>query len=157
MRRGRVSLPNQIYTVTVTTLGRQPHFRVYGAASAAAACFQRPQLLGDARLLAWVLMPDHAHWLLQLGESDALDVVVSRLKAASARATNAVSGDRGAVWSRAYHDRALRKEEDIVTVARYIIANPLRAGLVDRVGDYPFWNAVWVAPEAAPTGTDFLL
>jgi hypothetical protein len=29
-------------------------------------------------------------------------------------------------------------------VARYMIANPVRAGLVRRVGDYSFWNAVWV-------------
>jgi hypothetical protein len=29
-------------------------------------------------------------------------------------------------------------------VARYIVANPLRAGLVSRVGHYPFWNAVWL-------------
>jgi len=44
----------------------------------------------------------------------------------------------------AYHDRALRREYDVVRVARYIIANPLRAGLVDKVGDYPHWDAVWV-------------
>lgn len=28
-----------------------------------------------------------------------------------------------------------------------IVANPLRAGLVDRIADYPFWNAVWMANE----------
>ena len=33
-------------------------------------------------------------------------------------------------------------------VARYIVANPLRAGLVERVGDYPYWDAVWLTgPE----------
>ncbi|MBB5859537.1 hypothetical protein GGR69_001194 [Xanthomonas arboricola] len=29
-------------------------------------------------------------------------------------------------------------------MARYLIANPLRAGLVARVGDYPFWDAIWL-------------
>jgi hypothetical protein len=29
-------------------------------------------------------------------------------------------------------------------MARYIIANPLRAGLVDRIGDYPLWDAMWL-------------
>ncbi|MFV3290267.1 transposase, partial [Pseudomonas sp. NY11955] len=29
-------------------------------------------------------------------------------------------------------------------VARYIVANPIRAGLVSRVGDYPHWDAVWL-------------
>jgi len=29
-------------------------------------------------------------------------------------------------------------------IARYIVANPLRAGLVSRVGDYPLWDACWL-------------
>jgi putative transposase len=38
----------------------------------------------------------------------------------------------------------LRNEESVIDAARYIIANPLRAGLVKRVGDYPLWDAVWL-------------
>ena len=101
-------------------------------------------MLGDARMLAWVLMPDHAHWLLQLGELDSLVDVVARLKSASARGANRVLGGKGALWSRAFHDRAVRREEDLASIARYIIANPVRAGLVARVADYPFWNAIWL-------------
>ncbi len=66
------------------------------------------------------------------------------LKAFSARDIHREEGGCGPVWSRAYHDRALRRDEDILAVARYIIANPLRAGLVQRVGDYPYWNATWL-------------
>jgi hypothetical protein len=29
-------------------------------------------------------------------------------------------------------------------LARYIIANPIRAGLVERAGDYPLWDACWL-------------
>jgi len=28
--------------------------------------------------------------------------------------------------------------------ALYIVANPLRAGLVERLGDCPHWDAVWL-------------
>ena len=28
--------------------------------------------------------------------------------------------------------------------ARYIVANPLRAGLVKQIGDYPLWDAIWL-------------
>jgi hypothetical protein len=38
----------------------------------------------------------------------------------------------------------LRKDEDLQTVARYIVANPLRAGLVEKIGDYPLWDAIWL-------------
>ena len=95
-------------------------------------------------MLAWVLMPDHLHSLLQLGERDKLDAEVSRLKSASARQANRVLHRAGEVWAYAFHDHALRSDEDMQGVARYVVANPVRAGLVARVGDYPFWNAVWL-------------
>jgi REP element-mobilizing transposase RayT len=95
-------------------------------------------------MLAWVLMSDHVHWLIQLGELDKLETVVNRLKSASAREANSKSGRTGGLWQRAFYDHALRMEEDAVSTARYIIGNPIRAGLVSRVGDYPFWNAIWL-------------
>ncbi len=95
-------------------------------------------------MLAWVLMPDHAHWLVQLGDGDGLASLANRLKSAIARTYNRRLDRTGPVWARAYHDHALRKEEDLVAAARYLVANPVRAGLVKRAGDYPFWNAVWL-------------
>jgi len=144
LRRGRVSLPHHVYHLTVTTKDRNPVFRDFTAASAAARCFEEVAPLGGTVLLAWVLMPDHVHWLLQLGDQDSITGVVTRLKSGSARAANAELNRSGAVWSRAYHDHVLRSDEDLQAVARYIVANPIRAGLVRRVGDYPFWNAIWL-------------
>lgn len=95
-------------------------------------------------MLAWVLMPDHAHWLLQLGESKSLQKVVESLKAFSAFAANAALTRCGPVWSRAYHDHAVQRDEDLLTVARYIVANPLRADLVQSIGDYPYWNTIYL-------------
>lgn len=143
LRKGRVSLRNHVYLITTTTVKRQRFFDDFNAGCVAASCFENTALLGDARMLAWVLMPDHAHWLIYLGELDALSVVVSRLKSASARLANGVLNRRDALWEPAYHDHVLRAEEDLQNVARYIIVNPLRVGLVQRLGDYPFWNAVW--------------
>ncbi|MGB7814803.1 MAG: hypothetical protein WBL28_00460 [Methylotenera sp.] len=48
------------------------------------------------------------------------------------------------IWQPGFYDHAIRKDEDIVAIARYIIANPIRAGLVKRVGDHPHWDAVWL-------------
>ena len=139
LRKGRVSLPNHAYLITTTTMNGQRFFDEFNAGCAAARCFHSAAILGDAKMLAWVLMPDHAHWLLQLGEKDELDIVVNRLKSSSSRRANRVLGRQPA-----YHDHALRVEEDLIAIARYIVANPLRAGLVKRIGEYPFWNAIWV-------------
>ncbi|OGS72090.1 MAG: transposase [Gallionellales bacterium GWA2_60_142] len=144
LRKGRASVPNGVYLVTTITLERNRLFTDFAVGCAAARCFEDADLLGDARMLAWVLMPDHAHWLLQLGERDPLKRVVNRLKSASARHVNRVRGTYGAIWAKAFHDHGLRGEEDLRDTARYVVANPLRAGMVNRVGDYPFWNAVWL-------------
>jgi len=83
-------------------------------------------------------MPDHLHWLMQLGSRGSLAQVIGAVKAATAHRI----GRR--IWQDGFHDHALRQEEDMTSIARYIVANPLRAGLVERLGDYPHWDAVWL-------------
>jgi REP element-mobilizing transposase RayT len=100
--------------------------------------------IGELESLAYVVMPDHLHWLVQLCDDADLSRCVQRVKSCSARVVNASRGFRGRFWQPGFHDHALRQEEDLVNVARYVIANPLRAGLVRSVRDYPLWDAVWV-------------
>ena len=97
-----------------------------------------------AETLAYVLMPDHFHWLLQCGDEGDICKSVARVKSISAHAVNKHLHRTGKLWQSSFHDHAIRKEEDIVHVARYIVANPLRAGLVKSLADYPFWYAVWM-------------
>lgn len=47
-------------------------------------------------------------------------------------------------WQKGFHDRAVRQDEDIRAIARYRVMNPVRAGIVERIWDYPLWDAVWV-------------
>jgi putative transposase len=51
---------------------------------------------------------------------------------------------KGRIWQDGFHDHALRKEEAVIDAARYIVANPLRAGLVGSVKDYSHWDAIWL-------------
>ena len=144
LRRGRYSLGCGVYHVT-TTHGRQRVFEDFGAARAVIRSLNAPQLLRETALIAWVLMPDHLHILLQLGERDVLSAYVDRFKSASARSANRCIGRSGPIWQRAFHDHQLRNDEDVRVVARYVVMNPLRAGLVKRLAEYPHWDAVWVA------------
>jgi REP element-mobilizing transposase RayT len=144
LRRGRVSVPHGVYLVTTTTYQRLPLFADFWSGVTVSGCFADQALLVDAHFMAWVLMPDHVHWMIQLGENNSLSRVVNRLKSASARRLNQLLDRQGPVWDKAFHDRALRREDDLRAMARYVITNPLRSGLVKRVGDYPFWDAVWL-------------
>lgn len=42
------------------------------------------------------------------------------------------------IWQRGYHDHALRDDEDYFVRIQYLVNNPVRAGLVERIEDYPF-------------------
>lgn len=143
LRIGRFSQENGIYLITSSTWQQTKVFTEWPYALAAVRAFTGSGILKDTRLLAWVLMPDHAHWLIQLGEERSLSSLVGAMKSASARAVRK-AGYGKQVWRTAYYDRAIRRHEDIEVAARYIVANPLRARLVRRVGDYPFWNAVYL-------------
>ncbi|MDI1302695.1 MAG: transposase [bacterium] len=144
LRKGRHSLHGQIYLVTASTHDRNPVFAGFSCACAAARCFDDPVILRDSRMLCWVLMPDHAHWLIELGDDDALPGLVNRLKSASARKANRARHKTGALWAPAFHDHALRAEDDLYATVIYTVNNPVRAGLVNSPGDYPFWNSVWL-------------
>jgi len=144
LRTGRYSIPGQIYLVTTVSSGRQPLFADFKVARCVIGEMRHAHERGAIDSLAWVLMPDHLHWLFQLGDGCALAKVMQGFKGRSARALNQLDGQRREIWQRGYHDHALRAEEDIRGVAHYIAANPLRAGLVDRLADYPHWDAVWL-------------
>ena len=143
LRIGRFSQENGIYLITSRTWQRSKVFTEWPFAHAAIQAFTQKEILKDAQLLCWVLMPDHVHWLVQLGKEPDLSSLIGTMKSASARAVRK-AGYEKYVWRSGYYDRAIRHEDDNKTAARYIVANPLRANLVDRVGDYPFWNAVYL-------------
>ncbi len=69
---------------------------------------------------------------------------VSRAKSAATRLWNLERSSMASLWAPGFHDHSLRHEESLVDCARYIVLNPVRAGLVRRCGDYPFWDAIWL-------------
>ena len=138
LRRGRYSEAGRVYLVTAVTHERTPVFRDFFAARTLVQALRLEEAEKRARTLAYVVMPDHLHWLLQLGEGSTLSAVVGGVKSVTAHRL----GMR--IWQPGFHDRAMRREEDLENAARYLVGNPLRAGLVEKAGDYPHWDAVWI-------------
>ncbi|MDU8358644.1 REP-associated tyrosine transposase [Pseudomonas syringae group sp. J309-1] len=142
-RTGRYSEPGRIYLLTSVAKGRQPVFADWRLGRCVVKEFRSAQEQGLIHSLAWVVMPDHFHWLVEL-QSGTLQALMQGTKSRSAIAVNRMRGCSEQLWQRGFHHRALRYDEDLLKAARYIIANPLRARLVKRVGDYPLWDAVWL-------------
>jgi putative transposase len=143
LRKGRASLPGQIYLLTTSTAERTPWFHNAEFAREACRSMIEPKTWGDARPLCWVLMPDHWHGLIELGERDDLSIVMNRFKSVTSKRIRQEK-EISRVWAKGFHDHAVRHDEDVRVAARYIIANPLRAQLVSRIGDYPYWDCVWL-------------
>jgi REP element-mobilizing transposase RayT len=88
-------------------------------------------------LLAYCFMPDHVHFLAQ-GNADSSDAR-RLIKLGKQYAGYAYSQKYGSkLWQPWGFERVLRDEEASFTVARYIVENPVRAGLAKTVTDYPF-------------------
>jgi len=143
LRRGRASESHHIYLVTFATAHRRPLFADQALACIAAEALLDARAWERSKLLAWVLMPDHWHGLIELGDGELLSALMRRLKSNSSRLLRQQAPALKVVWARAYHDHALRREASLIHVARYVVMNPVRAGLVRRVRDYRYWGAVW--------------
>jgi REP-associated tyrosine transposase len=85
-------------------------------------------------------MPDHAHILVE-GLTAAADLR-SFAKMAKQRSGGVYRRRfRERLWQEGYFERVLRDLDDAWECARYIINNPVRAGLVGLPHDYPFLGA----------------
>ncbi len=144
LRKGRRSIPNQIYHVSTATHEWRPLFENVLCGRAVVASLRHEHNAGNVESLAFVVMPDHLHWLFSLSGSRPLNTCINIVKASAAKRINKIMQRNGKVWQTGYYDRAIRREEDLTAVARYIVANPVRAGIVASVRHYPLWDAKWL-------------
>jgi REP element-mobilizing transposase RayT len=93
-------------------------------------------------VLAYCFMPDHAHLLvLSTGSSSVVDLMRD-FKQLTGFEFMKRTGRK--LWQKSYHDQISCSEESFLGSARYIAANPVRAGLVTRLGDWPWLGSfVW--------------
>ncbi|HWS27685.1 MAG TPA: transposase [Xanthomonadales bacterium] len=143
LRRGRVSIPGQLYLVTTCTADRIPCFAAEAAARDACEVLADPRTWPGAHPLVWVLMPDHWHGLIRLTGIESLSIVMARAKAAVRRASAARTDEP--LWQRSFHDHALRSDEGVIDVGRYVLANPVRADLVSHWSDWRWRGGEWLA------------
>jgi REP element-mobilizing transposase RayT len=150
LRKGRYSENNRIYLVTTVTDQRQKIFTDFPLGRKIVHAMSYQQQQQKVNSLAFVIMPDHFHWLFALQNDSSLAEVMRSVKGSSAYQIQKIRRERGeiprkqALWQDGYHDHAVRKEEDLQQLARYIVANPLRAGIVNKIANYPLWDATWL-------------
>jgi REP element-mobilizing transposase RayT len=91
---------------------------------------------GMARLDGFVVMPDHLHFIFELGEGHELSAVLREFKKYTALNANRAMGRTSAFWQDGYYEHAIRTSEEWTVRMDYMLGNPVRAGLAERVGEY---------------------
>jgi putative transposase len=115
------------------------------------------------RLLAWVVMPNHCHVLIELHNGVPISKIVLSWKNYTARAINRLTEAPGftgrtgvrrsqgkPIWQRDYWDRYIRDRRHFERAREYIINNPVKAGLVSKPDEWRWSSA------AEPAGTSLV-
>ena len=90
-------------------------------------------------LFAWVLMANHVH--VVLAPHRPVPDITRAIKKTSARRANQLLGRVGLpFWQDESYDHWVRDDRELQRIIRYIEANPVRAGLVERIEDW-FWSS----------------
>ena len=142
LRKGRISLPGSCYCLTKKTLNRDSKpLQETGIPQVLIESILWAQEEGHWRLLAFVVMPEHYHVVVSLGQSKDLKQVMKSINHHAALAINRLRGTRGSFWQEGFHDRCIRPHEDIHEYVTYIHMNPVRAGLAEHPEDWPWSSA----------------
>ena len=92
-------------------------------------------------LLAWSIMPNHVHAMIEQIQGYSLSGIVQSWKSVSAHAINKARGSSGRVWAPDYFDRFVRDDEHYANAKFYIENNPVKARLVEKAEDWPYSSA----------------
>ena len=104
------------------------------------------------RLLAWNVMPNHVHALIETRGGFPLSEILHAWKSYSAKAANKILKRQGEFWQRDYFDRFIRNAEHFAAAIAYIEENPVKAGLARVKTDWR-WSSARVRQAATGTGT----
>jgi putative DNA methylase len=94
------------------------------------------------RLIAWCIMPNHVHGLIETWEGWTLAAVMHSWKSYTAHEANRILRRSGDFWFREYHDRFIRDDRHFASAVEYIEANPTKAGLAATKEAWR-WSSAW--------------
>lgn len=89
------------------------------------------------RLYCYCLMPDHLHLALSPSKGETVSHITRQFKSFTTRLgwSHHISGK---LWQRSFYDHIARSDEDLVKICEYILANPVRKGLVQNPRDWKY-------------------
>jgi len=130
------SSPTATYFVTTLTFERRRLFQVETKAKMFLETLQHYRAEGRYKLHAFVVMPDHVHFLITPQE-----ITIERAVGLIKGGFSHRAGSKFPVWQKSFNERRMRDAEEFIARKEYIHQNPVRGHLVARAEDYPFSSA----------------
>ncbi len=135
------------YFLTICTLNRQKFIGDPSIVSDTLLQFRRTAGEESFEISAYCFMPDHSHFLME-GLADSSDF--KRFCKLAKQRSGGIHARKhgGPLWQEGYYERVLREGDDARIVARYLLSNPVRAGLVTAPIEYPYLGSDrWTVAE----------
>ena len=130
------------YSLTLTCAERRPVFLNGRWVERGLRVLRSTSAANGFAVLAYCFMPNHVHVLVEGSEASDLPLFVKDFKQRTGFEYRQARGQ--SLWQKSYYDHVLRREEAVWDVVRYIVGNPVRAGLVTTAGDHPYSGSfVW--------------
>jgi REP-associated tyrosine transposase len=131
-----------IYFITICAHMQQNLFQRDEIAELMVATFFKYRDAGEFELHEYVVMPNHVHLLLSIGDQQQkLSRAIQLIKGGFSHSLRENGIVFRAVWEQRYYDRRVRDENEFAEFARYIRQNPVRKRLAERAEDYPYSSA----------------
>jgi REP-associated tyrosine transposase len=125
------------YFLTFCTQSRRPCFVTDDAVATVRTQIERAAAEQAIALLAYCYMPDRVHFLAE-GKAENSDCLQFVACGKQYSAYHYTAKFKHRLWQPYGYEHTLRSDEAAISVARYILENPVRAGLVTRIEDYPY-------------------
>jgi len=140
MRPLRIQIPNQIYHVFNRGNHQQNVFSSDADFQRFLKIVQKYKRKFLIRIYAYVLMPNHFHFLFETLNDDTLARFMQAVTLTYAIYKNRRAETTGHIWQGRYKQTLVSDDPYFLQCARYIELNPVRAGLVAHPADYP-WSS----------------
>ncbi len=140
--------PDVAHHVTQRGVARQVVFRTRADRVTYLTQLREQAAVGGLAVLAYCLMDNHIHLIVVPRDEASMARVLQRVHGRYAQYFNARLGRCGHLWQNRFSSCALGPGH-LYAALRYVERNPVRAGLVERAGEYE-----WSSAEGHLTGQD---
>ena len=140
---------DRVYFITIRAYMHQSPFTQDDLNELILDILREEQERQNCVVFTYCLMPDHLHFLVS-PRQDGISVLTftNQYKGKTTNRSWTI-GWRGKLWQPRYYDHIVRAEESLFAIAEYILANPVRKGLVEYAEGWPWSGHMNPLPAVA--------